>query len=275
MSKLFNALCVVTLITIAACSTIKPYYNKESADWKEKPVPLSGLQYTVYLIGDAGEPSQSDQEPTFRLLETMLNNEGEQSSIIFLGDNIYPAGLPKSSDEDKREEAEAKLNEQLDILKNYQGQVFFIPGNHDWNHWKAGGLKAVNRQENYVEEYLDKGNVFLPDDGCGDPVEIQLTDDLVLIIFDSQWWLHDWKKEPKINKGCEITTKAEFIAELGDIVNRNLDKEILVAMHHPFYSNGSHGGYFSAKEHIFPLTAAHESLFLPLAGYRLIISWIS
>jgi hypothetical protein len=39
---------------------------------------------------------------------------------------------------------------------------------------------------------------------------------------------------------------------------------VLVAAHHPLYSNALHGGKFTIKQHIFPLTAAHKRFYIPL-----------
>ena len=38
----------------------------------------------------------------------------------------------------------------------------------------------------------------------------------------------------------------------------------MVAGHHPLYSNALHGGKFTAKQHVFPLTTVHKRAYLPL-----------
>src|SRR5258705_8518795 len=35
-------------------------------------------------------------------------------------------------------------------------------------------------------------------------------------------------------------------------------------MHHPFRSNGVHGGFFGLKQHIFPFTELQKNLYIPL-----------
>ncbi|MBD98516.1 MAG: hypothetical protein CMO34_01625 [Verrucomicrobia bacterium] len=65
----------------------------------------------------------------------------------------------------------------------------FIPGNHDWRKGKEGGYKALKRQEEYIQKALNK-KVFLPSDGCSGPSTIELSDKLVLIFIDTEWWLH-------------------------------------------------------------------------------------
>ena len=49
-----------------------------------------------------------------------------------------------------------------------------------------------------------------------------------------------------------------------ELLYKNRNKIIFLASHHPFQSYGTHGGYFSWKDHIFPLTAANENLYVPL-----------
>ncbi len=73
--------------------------------------------------------------------------------------------MPEADDFDRKEK-ERRIIEQMNIVKNFKGQKVFIPGNHDWNESHRGGLAAVNRQEEFVENYLDSNDVFLPSNGC-------------------------------------------------------------------------------------------------------------
>ena len=53
--------------------------------------PSETPDYRLYLIGDAGMPGGN---PTLDLLKIKLQDEVIPKGVIFLGDNIYPAGLP-------------------------------------------------------------------------------------------------------------------------------------------------------------------------------------
>ena len=115
----------------------------------------------------------------------------------------------------------------------------------------------------YVD-FLGKTNVnFDPEDGCPGPVEVFLGNDVTLILFDSQWWLHPHDK-PEIESDCNCKTKEELVTQIGDIATRNSKKLVLLACHHPFKSNGMHGGYYTFKQHIFPLTDMQKNLYIPL-----------
>ncbi|MDA0714236.1 MAG: hypothetical protein O2867_09045 [Bacteroidetes bacterium] len=41
---------------------------------------------------------------------------------------------------------------------------------------------------------------------------------------------------------------------------------MVVVGHHPLKSNGEHGGRFTLKDHIFPLTAKFPNAYIPLPG---------
>ena len=53
---------------------------------------------------------------------------------------------------------ERKLDVQLAVFDEYEGRVFFVPGNHDWQHSGPQGADYVRRTEAYVEAALDKGD---------------------------------------------------------------------------------------------------------------------
>ena len=78
-------------------------------------------------------------------------------------------------------------------------------------------------------------------------------ENIKLITIDSEWSLVDWEKYPGINKDCDIKTRDDFFSELKDLINKNQDKQIIIAVHHPMVNSGVHGGFNSFKSHIYPL----------------------
>ncbi|GAB4327390.1 MAG: metallophosphoesterase [Flammeovirgaceae bacterium] len=223
--------------------------------------------YTVYLIGDAGKPNLHPLEPALALLHEKLKNSPENSSVIFLGDNLYPKGLrPKEASE--REQDEKYLLAQLEITKGFKGKVIFIPGNHDWQQGGRDGWKNLQRQEKFIHKFYEKEGrkdpVFLPEGGCPGIVEVELTPELTLLIVDTQWWLHRHEKPKGEADGCEVLDEASFALNLDNALKSNRLKNTLVVGHHPMFSNGEHGGYFPFKQHIFPLTALKPNLYIPL-----------
>lgn len=267
--KFIYLLFVVFLI--ASCGTLKkPYYSSEAEGWEVRnSISEKELLHTLYLVGDAGDfdDLQSRQNYVLNALKKDLEKENSKSSLVFLGDNIYPAGLPKKKDV-SREVSEAKINNQLEAARDFLGTTYFIPGNHDWNKYHGGGLKAIQRQEEYVESYYDvKGKVnFYPNDGCADPKVVKINKDLVYLFIDTQWWLQDWSKEKKINQGCDIKSRYDFMKRVEEELIDHKNDEIVILMHHPIKTNGLHGGNFSWKHHIFPLHEKNIWIPLPILG---------
>jgi hypothetical protein len=258
MQSMMRLLSIIALLMVLqSCANYKLQYASEVADWEAKSIlPVEAPVHTVYLIGDAG----GGRGPALALLEQHLKDATKESTVVFLGDNIYPNGLgPKKAGD--RAEDEIRLKAQLDILKGYEGNVYFIAGNHDWYKY---GIDGVDRQKDFIEDYLDRKGVLMPKPGCGEPKEIDLSDDLVLILIDSQWYLTDWDKEYKINAGCEVKSRAVFQEYVENAIKGNRSKNIIIAMHHPPYTNGPHGGNFTLKQHLFPLTDINKNLYLPL-----------
>jgi hypothetical protein len=51
---------------------------------------------------------------------------------------------------------------------------------------------------------------------------------------------------------------------LNDAFSRNAGKRIIMAAHHPLITYGEHGSVFTAKDHLFPLTAVNAKLYIPM-----------
>ncbi|MCG8374733.1 MAG: hypothetical protein MI700_14415, partial [Balneolales bacterium] len=123
------------------------------------------------------------------------------------------------------------------------------------------GLEAVRRQEEYIENYLGRGNTFLPDDGFPGPVEIKLmdedddprlNDDIRFVALDTQWWLHPHEKPYGDNGDFEVTDAGDVLTELQDIIRNRKNDYLIIGAHHPLVSNDTHGGYFPLKTHLSP-----------------------
>ena len=271
MSFRFLFFICLSMIIVSSCANYKLNYHKTAAAWEdEKPAPSLRIEHSMYLIGDAGNAPEGKSNPTLKYLEKKLKTASENSQVLFLGDNIYPAGLPPEGSP-SRKRAQHRIDVQLDILKDYKGQPIFIPGNHDWIY---DGLDAVRRQEAYVETYLNRGNTFLPDNGCGGPKVIEINDKLVLVIIDSQWWLTPWNREKEINDDCAAKSRKVFATLFEDAVKKHRNKNVVIALHHPLFSNGPHGGYYTVKQHLFPLTDLNDNLYIPLPGLGTLAAFI-
>ncbi|MGE4017689.1 MAG: metallophosphoesterase [Cyclobacteriaceae bacterium] len=218
--------------------------------------------FHLYLIGDAGNGNVHEIAYKHILQQQIKNNAQVPSAIVFLGDNIYPKGMP---DEDHRHrlESEQIMAGQVQ-LAGADVKKYFVPGNHDWQKGGKHGLTQLLNQQEWIDSIYRNEAFFLPRNGCPGPVTVKLADELMLVIIDSQWWLHPWDKPEGENSLCDQKTREELISELRDILLQHRDKQIVVAAHHPIYTYGDHGGHFSLKDHLFPLTDANKNLWLPL-----------
>jgi len=220
----------------------------------ENPAAVS---HTFYLIGDAGNSNEEKSKKLLSVFENRLEKADSSATLIFLGDNIYPKGMPKLGNAD-RPLAEEKLANQLKLAKNFKGKTIVIPGNHDWYN----GIDGLKEQEQFVNDYLKKKKSFLPKKGCGiDHVDIN--DNVSLIVIDSEWYLEKWDKHPTINDNCDIKTREQFFDELESELNKSQKKTTIIAVHHPLMSNGTHGGQFSLEKQLFPL---ESKIPLPVIG---------
>lgn len=248
----------VLILIMQSCATYHAQYGKNSKNPSQNVVDSSKIAHTFFLIGDAGNANEKRAQETLQLLQKQLSKAPKKSTLLFLGDNIYPKGLPDHEFTNERLIAEDKLTKQLDLSKNFKGSTIFIPGNHDW----YSGLKGLERQAQFVTNYLNNKKSFLPSKSCAIE-DLELNDNLTLVTIDSQWFLENWDKHPTINDECSIKTREDFFTELESILVKNQDKTVVLAVHHPLMSNGSHGGQFSLQKQLFPL---ENKIPLPIIG---------
>lgn len=194
-------------------------------------------------------------------LEAQIAKVEGRAVAVFLGDNVYPAGLPSEGSADRRE-MERRLLDQIKAVKGAERAVF-VPGNHDWSDSRAGGLEALRRQEQLIRENGDGGRVALfPRGACPGPETLELGSELTLIALDTQWWLHKHEKP----MGCDPGTEESVVRRLRESLLSKKGRHAVVVAHHPLLSSGSHGGFFNWQDHLFPLTRAFEPLWIPLPG---------
>jgi hypothetical protein len=217
------------------------------------------IKHRIIFIGDAGEIDKEQQAVIPNAAEHVLVGK---TTVVYLGDNIYPhgMGLPGSEEEERTKQI---LQSQYGPMRQKGAPVYFIPGNHDWDKSGPDGLAKIKRQWEYLNEQGDSLLQLVPPNGCSDPKLIDVTDSLVIIAFDSEWWLYPFDKTND-EADCNCNTKQDVLLTLQSMFYENRYKTILLANHHPFQSYGTHGGYFSLKDHLFPLTVAKKGLYIPL-----------
>ncbi|TXK46393.1 metallophosphoesterase [Pontibacter qinzhouensis] len=242
----------------------KPFYKLADIGWKKCTLPPpDDLVHSVALLGDPGAVATDGTDPVLKLVEQWKLEAGQRGTALLLGDIVYPVGLPPEGNM-LYNTSLLRLNTLLDTFKHFEGQSIFLSGNHDWNKGRKGGYKQLLRQEQHVVEYLQNEEAYLPRNGCPGPVTKQLAEGLLLLIINTQWWVQRGEKPLGAKDGCPYEHIDEFFQELKAVLRQNKHQRIIVAAHHPLYSNALHGGKFTLKQHIFPLTAAHKRFYIPL-----------
>jgi hypothetical protein len=215
----------------------------------------------IFLIGDGGE-LVNGKHPVMDWLQKNVNWNDERNTAIFLGDNIYPLGLPMKG-APTYEEAKKIIDYQLNPFLNKKSKAYFIMGNHDWENGKLGGWQQVRNQYDYINSLGMTNIQALPGEGCPGPMAVDLNNQVVVVFVDSQWFLYIHDK-PGPSSTCNARSVDEFATELREIVAAHPNQLMLIVTHHPMYSFGVHGGDYTWKEHLFPLTAVNPKLWIPL-----------
>ncbi len=256
MNKNIQTFLIISILLLNSCATYQTQYLDENFPTK---LPNKEIEKSFYLVGDAGNAAMNESTPGLVALKQIVEKENTVDDyLIYLGDNIYQKGMPEKESKD-RALSEHRIDAQIEAASSFKGDVVFIPGNHDWYN---DGVKGLRREEKYVRKKLSNKKSFLPSKGC--PIEsIEVSDQIQLLILDTQWYLADWNKNPTINDNCEIKTRDKFLNEIQGELKKHNGKTVLVVMHHPMFTNGPHGGKYSFNSHIFP---SKKKIPLPVLG---------
>ena len=180
---------------------------------------------SIYFTSNIGLEKQSNSDVVLKAIVNASKTD-DDAVCVALGNSTRSNGYPKDSDERLNEEAFLKT-QVLEPLSDFNGQVIIIPGKNEWN---KGGHKNIDDLESFLQDNSDAK--FWPNDGC--PIEREtLSDEVELVMVDTQWYLEDWDKHPYINNDCEIKTREQFFLQFKDELKDEQNKTIVVALHHP------------------------------------------
>jgi len=209
------------------------YSLQAQEGWKQQD---ERLEHTFYVIGNIGNDLQGEAQKVLKEIVT-ASKEDETATLLVPG-NFLPQYHPQNN---IQQEAQKEMLKKylLNPLKEFNGKIVFTPG---VNEWKKGGQEEIDDLESFLQDNQNNTEVW-PDDGC--PIEDEdITDEIVLVTVDTQWYLEDWDEHPNMNSKCDIKTREQFFAEFKDAIKDAHGKTILVSLSHPIMSN-SNENFFS------------------------------
>jgi hypothetical protein len=222
------------------------------------PIPPAQVAATLFLVGDAGLHNNNCQgrtlcnDPVLQMLERHVRQRAAEQgpdkiAVVFLGDNIYPRGLPAASGSE-RKEGIARLAAQVDVVRATGVQGWFVPGNHDWNQNDVGGFVRIKSEAAQLDGVTDARVAMRPRRGCPGPETETVNGALSIVFVDTAWWLQPAADRP-VPPECPTGTEANAMSALRDAL-RPLDaRRTVIVSHHPFEKSvGQHGTQGHGKQ---------------------------
>ena len=97
--KLSSVVLFTTLLT--ACAS---YDTQLGSDFKSNMVSNennSDLLHEIILVGDAGNANEPNGKKVLDAVEKYITQQNSKQTLLFMGDNIYPLGMPKVGNKDR------------------------------------------------------------------------------------------------------------------------------------------------------------------------------
>ncbi|CAM3387481.1 phosphoesterase [Aequorivita lipolytica] len=239
MNKINIIITFVASAFLTACATYNPQF-KDSNNSTSQNLADDKIDKTFYLIGNVGNSGSEASKSLQSLKKYIAENNSKDSFVLFLGNSFYPSGMPPKNDAEKKQ-GENSMQLQIDALQDFKGKVVVLPGNRDWK----GGVDGLELEEDFLKSRFNDADVLQPNNGC--PLEsIDINDNVHLLALDTQWFIEDWDKNPKMNDKCDIKSRERLFVEIEGELKKNANKTIVFAMYHPLITYGEHGGKYPA-----------------------------
>jgi len=232
----------------------------------------SNITESVFLIGDAGAPKlpkEGTDPHADRVLGAMRDEVdaavarlgADNVLVLFLGDNVYQTGLdPKPGK--YRTHGERVL--QAQIAAAGEARAIFTAGNHDWGMVGIDGFDRIRAQDEFLSRQGPRVKM-LPPGGCGGPGVVDLGPHLRIVFVDVIGFNHaefftDVHEEACPDEPDPLKPYRRFARLMDETEGRH----VVLATHHPLVTAGPHGGHYTWKQHIFPLTDFWPWAWVPL-----------
>lgn len=265
-----TALCLV--MTLGACKhDVFPNFKPPLVCETE-----AAIERSVFFIGDAGAPQLPRARPGLPdpLVDPVLSSlqrdvaarvaelGAEHTAVVFLGDNVYPAGLELPG-EKGRAHGLRVLEAQIAVLGEARG--LFTLGNHDWAQGDHGhGWDVANAQVQYLSTRAPNISVH-PGGTCPGPEVVDFGKRIRFVFVDLSAATHQLETQDIRQASCPYHAgENRILHRIVEIFAESKGREVILVNHAPMMTSGPHGGYFPWREHVFPLRVFHRDLWIPL-----------
>lgn len=210
-------------------------------------LPPSSIQAQerVINLGNA-----ADAEPAFfAALQGYLQSSDHHTTVVLNGDFLLDGDAVLADSRD----AFSTLEPLLELIQNTPMVDFYLlPGDRDWNQSRRQGWEVVRELEDFLEDQ-ELDNLHWPvEKGCPGPEVKEISATTLLIMVNTQWWNHPFRKPLPADADCDFAEPAIILEEINDAIEENLDKNILIAGHYPLYSQGRYGGEYPLSDYLSP-----------------------
>ena len=160
-----------------------------------------------------------------------------------------------------RPERERKLEAQ--IAASAPAAAVFVMGNHDWHIEGAEGWDRVLAQRRFLKDFAPRVAMH-PPAGCGGPDRLDVGEHLRFVFIDPIGFGHALAHPDEHQAACSGRTPLQAYYDLAEEFNQPDGRHLGLALHHPLITAGPHGGHYTWKQHVFPLTDFWSWAWLPL-----------
>jgi len=206
--------------------------------------------HDVYNLGNLCDVR--DLDPIINSLDQQLSRNQNESTIILNGDlTSYPISTARGK---------VQLENVQKLYKHFGNRkkvkVVTITGDRDWNDNRPRGYNALLQLEEALQDSISRlgyqNIVLTSNSGCPGPISVRLNSYTMLLVINSQWWNHKYRKPKPSDAICPYITNQDIADEIDDIIGDHPNHNFVIAAHHPMRSLGNYGGRFNLIDHLTP-----------------------
>ncbi|MBW2420955.1 MAG: hypothetical protein JRH19_20615, partial [Deltaproteobacteria bacterium] len=142
-------------------------------------------------------------------------------------------------------------------------RAIFTLGNHDWHAEGPEGWERALAQRGFLQGYAPRVTMR-PLAGCAGPDHVDIGEHLRFVFIDPLGFGHLINVPAEHQEHCPNRSVDDAYLDLAAEFDHPEGRHVVLALHHPLITAGPHGGHFTWKQHLFPLTDFWSWAWLPL-----------